>query len=74
MADPIRQTTRYRARECCLSGRWIVETEMACINGLSAWVTVADCGRPDPSDEMCGFDPGEWAKRIAGLLEAQHGC
>ena len=65
------QTTAFRARECNLSGEWIVETEMMCINGLAAWVSVAGCGRPDASDEMTGYDPEAWAKRIAAALDAQ---
>lgn len=60
----------YRAVE--MFGRWVVQTEMSCINGLSAWVTLADCGAPDPRDQMCGFDPEEWASRIADALEAAH--
>jgi hypothetical protein len=58
----------YRATE--MFGSWCVQTEMLCINGLVAWVTVADCGAPDPSDEMTGYDPQEYAERIAAALNA----
>lgn len=69
-SPPAPRAEMYRVRECHLSGRWTVETQLPCINGLSAWVTVADCGKPDPSDQMCGFDPEEWAHRIATALNA----
>jgi len=65
------ETTAFRARECHLSGEWIVETEMMCLNGLAAWVSVANCGKPEASDEMTGYDPAEWARRIASALEIE---
>lgn len=61
----------YEVRE--VYGHWIVQTKMGCINGLAAWVQIADCGERDETDQMCGYDPKEWAHRIADALEAAHG-
>lgn len=64
-------TVQEKFRVCERFGRWVVETEMLCINGFSAWVTVADTGLPDPSDQMCGFDHEGWARRICAALNAR---
>jgi hypothetical protein len=54
-----------------------VEAYLPCINGLSAWVVVADCGAPDPSEQMFGgMDHEANARLIAAapeLLEALDG-
>jgi hypothetical protein len=57
----------FRATE--RHGAWHVETELPCINGLSAWVSIATLGPADPSDEMFGgWDYEATARRIADLL------
>lgn len=43
----------YRANTD-LRGHTVVEAHLPCINGLSAWVMVADLGKPYPEDEMFG--------------------
>lgn len=60
---------KYRAD--CKSGRWTVDALMPAINDLSAWVTIADCGKPDQEDEMFyGFDAQHHAQFIASALNA----
>jgi hypothetical protein len=61
---------RYRAE--CRFGRWTVDAFLTAINGLSAWVTIADCGTPEPEDQMFdGFDPQRHAEDIAAALNAR---
>ncbi|MFN7611460.1 MAG: hypothetical protein ACK5QX_11085 [bacterium] len=62
----------YRARQSF--GRWIVERELPCINGLSAWFAI--CSVPEPDEQEIGYSEGacgsaeENAKRIAAALSA----
>lgn len=49
-------------------GEWIVEGNLPCINGLSAWVEVANCGTPDETDQMHDLDREQMAMRIAREL------
>lgn len=61
---------KYEVRS--LYGKWGVWVLLPAINGLSAWVQIADCGKPDPEDQMFeGFDPQRNAEMIAAALNAQ---
>lgn len=61
---------KYRAE--CRFDRWTVDALLPAINGLSAWVTIADCGKPEPENQMFeGFDPQRHAETIAAALNAQ---
>ena len=53
---------------------WVVQSNLPCINGLSAWVTVANVGAPHESDQMFGGRDHEADARLMAaapeLLEA----
>lgn len=52
-----------------MRGHTVVEEYKACINGLSAWVMVADLGKEQPEDEMFGgLDREALASRIVNAL------
>jgi hypothetical protein len=52
-----------------MRGHTVVEECKPCINGLSAWVMVADLGKPYPEDEMFGgLDRDALAMRIVSAL------
>jgi hypothetical protein len=58
---------KYRAN--CRFERWTVDAFMPEIN---AWVTIADCGQPDPDGQMFdGFSPQRYAEDIAAALNAR---
>ena len=60
---------KYRA--ACNHGNWTVDALLPAINGLSAWVTIASCGKPEQEDEMFyGFDARHHAEFIASALNA----
>lgn len=61
----------YRARQSQFSGRWVVEQHRPCINGLAAWVVVADCGEQEPGDEMHGLDREQMARDIAAAMNGR---
>lgn len=60
----------YRARQT--PDRWLIERELPCINGLSAWSAI--CSTVDPSAEEIGYTDGacgsaeERARLIASAL------
>lgn len=61
---------KYRAE--CRFDHWQVYALMPAINGLSAWIVIADCGKSEPEDQMFeGFDPQRHAETIAAALNAQ---
>jgi hypothetical protein len=62
------RTSNYRV-STDLRGHTVVEAHMACINGLSAWVMVADLGKEHPEDQMFGgFDREAIGQKIVAAL------
>jgi len=61
----------FSAGQDPLSRKWFVEQHRPCINGLSAWVIVADCGVPEPGDEMHGLDRERMARDLAAAMNAR---
>lgn len=52
-----------------MRGHTVVEAHMACINGLSAWVMVADLGKEHLEDQMFGgFDRDAIGQKIVAAL------
>lgn len=70
------QTSEERVRSTTdMRGHTVVEAHMPCINGLNAWVVVADLGKPQPEDEMFGgIDRPALAHRIASALNTSPFC
>ena len=65
--------SKYRANTD-LRGHTVVEANLPCINGLAAWVMVADLGKPEPEDEMFGgLDRDAMAERIVAALDPTDG-
>lgn len=62
----------YRAVKSNFNDSWNIETEFPCINGLSAWFTIAVCHEADPSE--LGYTDGafgsaeERANKIVAAL------
>lgn len=44
----------WRATDMGGEHGWVVQSNLPCINGLSAWVAVATVGAPHESDQMFG--------------------
>lgn len=61
----------FRAEQMQFTGHWVVQQNRPCINGLAAWVVVADCGTPEPEDEMSGLDRERMAQDIAAAMNAR---
>ncbi|MEJ8837552.1 hypothetical protein [Ramlibacter sp. AN1133] len=58
-----------------IAGHAVVEAFLPCINGLQAWVCVADLGKDEPSDEMFGgLDRDALARQIACGLNGEVGA